>query len=141
MNTLFLKPMIAMMGVTAGVWVTLYAKRLPYLLKHQIDPQSIRTAAKMEAALPEAIHYSSYNFRNLFELPVLFYGLCLAATQLQLQSPLLVQLAWAYVVLRAVHSTIHCTYNRVTHRFAAYMLSSVVLWGMLGLVAVEVWQR
>jgi hypothetical protein len=37
-------------------------------------------------------------------------------------------LAWAFVVLRIVHSFIHCTYNRVMHRFTAYLLSSLVLW-------------
>lgn len=141
MNTLLLKPMIAMMGVTAGVWVALYAKRLPYLLTHNIDPQSIRTTELMQAALPETVHYPAYNLRNLFELPVLFYGLCLVGTQLQLQSTLLVQLAWAYVVLRAIHSVIHCTYNRVTHRFAVYGLSSMVLWTMLAMVSAAVWQH
>lgn len=140
MNTLLLKPMIAMMGVTAGVWVALYAKRLPYLLTHNIDPQSIRTTELMQAALPETVHYPSYNLRNLFELPVLFYGLCLVGTQLQMQSFVLVALAWLYVALRAVHSAIHCTYNWVTHRFAVYALSSMVLWTMLAMVSAAVWQ-
>lgn len=137
-NTEFLQPMLALMGVTAGVWVTLYAKRLPYLLRHKIDPQSIRTPERMQAVLPEQVHYPSYNLRNLFELPVLFYGVCLTASQLNLQSALLLQLSWIYVVLRALHSVIHCTYNRVTHRFAVYLLSCLVLWGLGAGVAYQV---
>jgi hypothetical protein len=126
-----IKPMLAMMGVTAGVWACLYIKRIPYLLREKIDPQSIRTPELMSAAVPEHIQYPAYNLRNLFELPVIFYGVCLIAAHLQLDSPVLLGLAWAYVVLRAIHSVIHCSYNRVTHRFAAYFLSSLVLWAML----------
>ncbi|MEC7120286.1 MAG: MAPEG family protein [Pseudomonadota bacterium] len=133
-----IKPMLAMMGVTAGVWVCLYAKRLPYLLKHQVDPQSIRTPDLMQAAVPEQAQYPAYNLRNLFELPVLFYGLCLATMQLQAETPVLLSLAWLYVALRALHSIIHCSYNRVTHRFTAYLLSSIVLWIMLAVLAYQV---
>lgn len=133
-----IKPMLAMMGVTAAVWVTLYAKRLPYLLKHQIDPQSIRTPDLMQAAVPEQVQYPAYNLRNLFELPVLFYILCLATMQLQAETPLLLGLAWLYVALRALHSMIHCSYNRVAHRFAAYFLSTIALWLMVAILAYQV---
>lgn len=133
-----IKPMLAMMGVTAAVWVALYAKRLPYLLKHQIDPQSIRTPDLMQAAVPEQVQYPAYNLRNLFELPVLFYMLCLATMQLQAETPLLLGLAWLYVGLRALHSMIHCSYNRVAHRFAAYFLSTIVLWLMVAILAYQV---
>ncbi|MFZ3193941.1 MAG: MAPEG family protein [Moraxellaceae bacterium] len=132
------KPMLAMMGVTAAVWVALYAKRLPYLLKHQIDPQSIRTPDLMQAAVPEQVQYPAYNLRNLFELPVLFYMLCLATMQLQAETPLLLGLAWLYVALRALHSMIHCSYNRVAHRFAAYFLSTIALWLMVAILAYQV---
>jgi hypothetical protein len=38
--------------------------------------------------------------------------------------------AWAYVALRALHSLIHVTYNRVTHRFLVYVASTLLLFGM-----------
>jgi hypothetical protein len=40
---------------------------------------------------------------------------------------LLVQLAWGFVVLRILHSVIHCSYNNVNHRFVAYALSCLFL--------------
>ena len=46
---------------------------------------------------------------------------------LMIQDLLLVQLSWAYVGLRYVHSLVHCTYNRVMHRFIAYAASCLVL--------------
>jgi hypothetical protein len=36
-------------------------------------------------------------------------------------------LAWTYVALRAIHSIIHLSYNRVVHRLVAYALSNFVL--------------
>jgi hypothetical protein len=48
--------------------------------------------------------------------------------------PLLV-LSWLYVALRVLHSLIHCTYNRVMHRFAVFVASMVVLfviWCIVG---------
>ena len=45
-------------------------------------------------------------------------------------------LAWSYVVLRVAHSMIHCTYNRIVHRFTAFALSNVILvalWVSLGI--------
>jgi hypothetical protein len=46
---------------------------------------------------------------------------------LLIQDPVLVRLAWGFVVLRAVHSLVHCSYNRVMHRFIAYMISCLFL--------------
>ena len=34
------------------------------------------------------------------------------------------------MALRALHSLIHVTYNRVTHRFLAYVASTLLLFGM-----------
>ena len=36
-------------------------------------------------------------------------------------------LAWFYVGLRALHSGIHLTYNKVQHRLAVFALSNVLL--------------
>jgi hypothetical protein len=49
------------------------------------------------------------------------------ATLLLIQDALLVQLAWGFVILRIVHSLIHCSYNRVMHRFIAYFISCLFL--------------
>ncbi len=45
-------------------------------------------------------------------------------------TPLSLGLAWAYVALRVVHSAIHCGYNRVMHRFYAFLASNLVLWAL-----------
>ena len=70
------------------------------------------------------------NFRNLFEVPVLFYVLCIALALNGGSTPGFVAAAWAYVGLRALHSLIHVTYNRVVHRFLVYVASTLLLFGM-----------
>ena len=37
-------------------------------------------------------------------------------------------LAWTFVALRVLHSAIHCSYNKVMHRFYAYVAGGAVLW-------------
>ena len=44
-------------------------------------------------------------------------------------------LAWIFVALRVVHSAIHCSYNKVMHRFYAYLLGGLALWALWGWLA------
>lgn len=48
--------------------------------------------------------------------------------------------AWVYVALRVVHSLIHCTYNKVVHRFAMFIASLVVLIGLWIALLMAVWR-
>ena len=58
---------------------------------------------------------------------MLFYTAVLLSLVLMIQDILLVVLAWGFVASRVVHSIIHCSYNDVNHRFAAYALSCLLL--------------
>jgi hypothetical protein len=133
------QPMVAMMGLTALVWLFMYVRRLGYMSRHGVDAQSVNTPQKMAASLPEAVEFASNNLKNLFELPVLFYALCLLLMQQGWVTPLELGAAWAFVALRAVHSLVHCTVNIVAARFAAYVLASAALWVMLARVVWRVW--
>jgi hypothetical protein len=121
-------PCAAMVGLTALVWVKLYADRLGEMRARHIDPQALATASDAAARLER--RDAADNFRNLFEVPVLFYLLCVALDLNGGSTPEFVAAAWAYVALRALHSLIHVTYNRVTHRFLVYVSSTLLLFGM-----------
>jgi len=121
-------PCAAMAGVTALVWIKLYADRLGEMRARRIDPQSLSTARAAAGRLERT--QAADNFRNLFEVPVLFYVLCIALAVTGATTPGLVVAAWAYVALRALHSAIHVSYNRVTHRFLVYVASTLLLFGM-----------
>ena len=127
-------PCAAMAGLTAVVWVKLYADRLGEMRARGIDPQAVATAR--EAAHELARTQAAENFRNLFEVPVLFYVLCAALALNGGSTSGFVAGAWAYVGLRALHSLIQVTYNRVVHRFLVYVASTLLLFGMwIGFVA------
>jgi hypothetical protein len=138
MPTAIVLPVIALVVLTAIVWVRLYVERIRELRQRRIDPQALATSALAGQTLQRV--QASDNLKNLFEVPVLFYALCAVLAMAQQVSPFFVMGAWLYVALRYIHSFIHLTYNRVTHRFAVYVLSTVilfVLWGVLGVQVVR----
>jgi hypothetical protein len=121
-------PCAAMVGLTAAVWLKLYADRLGEMRARRIAPQSVATARAAATQLERT--QAAENFRNLFEVPVLFYVLCAALSLEGGSTPGFVAAAWAYVGLRSIHSLIHVTYNRVTHRFLVYVASTLLLFAM-----------
>lgn len=130
-----LLPPVALVALTAVVWVRLYFERVGEMRARKIRPQELATSATGAGVLRNV--RAADNFRNLFEVPVLFYALCgfLAATGLA-SGPFVVA-AWLFVALRCVHSFIHITYNRVTHRFTVYVASTALLFLMWAAFAVE----
>ncbi|MDP1540224.1 MAG: MAPEG family protein [Moraxellaceae bacterium] len=135
---LILQPVVTMFLLTGIVWAYMYARRLPFILKSGINPQSIATPELLNAAIPANINNSSNNLKNLFELPVIFYALCIVLFVTASVDSTYLYAAWAFVSLRALHSLIHCTINIVNFRFTAYFVSSLVLWFMVGRFALAV---
>jgi hypothetical protein len=126
-------PAVAMALLTFAIWLRMYFTRIGEMRRLRIHPQSVATSAKASERLVDT--RAADNFRNLFELPVLFYaalGIAFAIGAVDL--PLLM-LAWLFVALRVAHSAIHCSYNRVMHRFAAYVAGGFVLWAIWGVLA------
>ena len=125
-------PLLAMVALTLAVWLRLYTVRLPEMRRSRIDPQ--RLAGSADKHLLKDTRASD-NFINLFEVPVLFYVLVLATIALGVADAWLPVLAWTFVGLRALHSLIHCSYNRVVHRFSAYALATACLFVYFGRLA------
>jgi hypothetical protein len=130
-----LLPCAALVGGTAAVWVRLYVERIGEMRARGISAQDLASSRGAKELLQNV--NAADNFRNLFEMPVLFYALCLSLAAAEAVSQFYVACAWAFVALRAVHSFIHCTYNRVMHRFVVYALSSVLLFAMWGVFAAQ----
>ena len=122
-------PLLTMVFLTFAVWVYLYALRIPETKRKKIDPDKLRTRTQVNELLTASAAPSD-NLKNLFEVPVLFYLAAMLAMVLLIQDELLVRLAWGFVILRIVHSVVHCTYNRVMHRFIAYLASCLFLFFM-----------
>ena len=117
-----------MVVLTAIVWVRLFIERIAEMKERRISPNQIATSRQAAEQLQRV--NASDNFKNLFEVPVLFYVLCIGIFITHQDSARLMLGLWLFVVLRAIHSFIHCTYNNVNHRFAAYMASTLFLFAM-----------
>lgn len=128
MRTAIFWPVIAQVALTAAIWVRMYVVRIREMRTRRIDPQTVATSRAAAGALENVA--AADNFRNLFEVPVLFYAICCVLVVADAVTPLQVSLAWAFVVLRAMHSLIHVTYNRVMHRFSVYALATVCVFAM-----------
>jgi hypothetical protein len=114
-----------MAALTFVVAVRMFRMRIGQIVREKIRLQSIATAKEAAEKLTDS--RGADNFRNLFELPVLFYlGIVIAAQTGQVNW-LTLGLAWLFVATRIVHSYIHCTYNRVKHRFYAFVASFFAL--------------
>ena len=133
-QTLIFAPMLVMVLLTFIVWLTMYFTRVNEMKSKQIHPQKVARNADLVNLLTDSANAAN-NFRNLFEIPVLFYAACLTAHVLIRVDPVLVALAWTFVILRIVHSFIQITYNRVMHRFHAYLMSAAAMWAMWIVIA------
>lgn len=132
-------PALAMVGLTFLVWIRMYVVRIGQMQRERIHPQSIAMSAQVAQRLSDT--RASDNFRNLFELPVLFYAALGAAALTGQGTTGVLVLAWLFVALRVLHSLIQCGYNKVMHRFWVYIAGALVLWALWGVIAYGWWSR
>lgn len=130
-----LLPPTALAFLTGLVWLRMGSDRLRELRTRRIHPQQVATAKQMGETLQNT--QSADHFRNLFEVPVLFYALCGFLAITRLTTLFLLACAWGYVVLRAAHAYIHLTQNKVVRRFQTFVASTIVLYVMWGIFAVR----
>ncbi len=130
-------PFLGMMLLTLAVWLYMYARRLSFLFANKIDYRKIDTPDKAAGVIPEKVACASYNLKNLFELPVLFYAICVYLYVSGSVDTLYLVAAWWFFIFRIVHSYIHCTSNNVPQRFGAYAISAIGLWFIVVRAAIQ----
>jgi hypothetical protein len=119
---------LAMVLLCFAVGGLLLVRRVREARAKRIHPQAMATSTQVAARIEDV--RAADNFRNLFEVPVLFYALVAVALATRHVPDWLVAGAWTFVVLRIAHSAIHCTYNRVFHRLAAFATGFALLVAM-----------
>ena len=129
-------PITAMVLLTIVIWILMYYRRITEIRTSRINPQRLATSSTSVDVLKNVS--ASDNLKNLLEMPVLFYMICIIVEINGLTSNLFLTLAWCYVVLRYIHSIIHVTYNRVMHRFYIYISSCLVLFSIWLLFILDV---
>ena len=130
-RTEILLPFIGVILLTLVVWLYMYFRRIFYLRRERVDLRTVDTPEKAAAVVPADVSLASHNLRNLFELPVIFYAICLYLFVSDSVDRIHLLAAWWFFAFRVIHSLIHCSYNKVEHRFAAYVLAAIALWVMV----------
>jgi hypothetical protein len=125
-NAALLTPVMVLAGWTMIILIWLYAKRVPAMSKAKIKPDDSLTQ-DLSAALPLGARQVAANYNHLLEQPPLFYAVCLAISFMGHVDVVAIYAAWAYVILRILHSLVQCTYHKVMHRWSLFMLSSLAL--------------
>jgi hypothetical protein len=124
-QTAIFGPFFATMALTGLVWVYLYAKRIPFI--QRLGDVDLSVPGEFARLSPPSVSNPSDNFKNLFEVPVLFYALCLYLFSTSQVDPGYVAAGWTFAGFRALHSAVHCTFNHVRLRFILYAASCLAL--------------
>jgi len=132
-NTSIFLPALLLMFWTLTVLLVVPIRRVKAVTQKRLTPQDFSHGESpqvpADVALPNRI------FMNLVEVPVLFYALVFMTHLTGLVNGLTLGLAWAYVVLRLVHSGIYFTYNHVGHRALVFGTSNMLVSVMICYVA------
>lgn len=126
MNSLqILQPAAVLALFTVTVLLLIPIRTAKALLAKQIKVNDLKPGVSAIALAEVSI--PNRNYMNLLELPVIFYVASLLIFVINKVDTTFLYLAWAYVVLRIIHSAIHLSYNHVLHRGLVFAVSNGVL--------------
>ena len=135
-STSIFAPFFAMIALTFVVWVYMYARRIPFIIRSKFTPEQL-SPLELARLSPPAVANPSDNLKNLFELPTVFYALVLFLYVTNHVDTRYVLAAWLFVGFRVLHSAVHCTFNFVPLRFWLYAGGALSLWFMAVRAALE----
>jgi hypothetical protein len=125
--TALLQPVMVVALLTLVITLWVLFTRIPAMVRLRIHPQKVQDTSKFKDLLPPEINRISNNYNNLFEQPTLFYAVAGVIAILGHVDMIHVYCAWAYAVIRIVHSLVQATVDIVRLRFAIFVLSWITL--------------
>ena len=107
------------------------ATRFPAIAKSGMDLSKAKPGGRgqdLDGVLPDNVQWKAHNYIHLMEQPTLFYATVMILHVAHAATPMMIGLAWAYTVLRIVHSLWQATVNTIVPvRFGLFFLSSTCL--------------
>jgi hypothetical protein len=111
--------------------------------RSKLRPLATKTGTRgqdLEGILPDSSNWPSHNYTHLMEQPTLFYATVLILAMVGAGTGLNLQLAWAYTILRILHSIWQITVNKLPVRFGLFILSTLCLLALaLNAVRATLW--
>jgi hypothetical protein len=133
MDSPILAPIVALVAWTLLIMVWMAVTRFAAMKRKGISLKGRvggRGGAALEGVVEDEVMWKSHNYMHLVEQPTLFYAIALTLAVGHAGGGYSAILAWAYVVLRVLHSLVQTTINVVTYRFILFGLSSLALAGL-----------
>jgi len=123
----FLTPVLALILWTFVMWAVMYARRIPAMNAITKNTQRFIDEPELKDQIPAKVRWAADNYNHLHEQPVVFYALMFYLHLEELTPSWILYLAWAYVIIRVVHSLVQITSNKVIARFSLFVLGSICL--------------
>ena len=119
-QNIIILPVAAQVVLTLAVLLVMVVRRQQSLKSDGKTPEDMALANDSDWQRPA--EFASRNFKNQFELPVLFYVACAFLLITRLVDTTQIALATLFVLSRIVHAAFHLTGGRVIHRGLAYIV-------------------
>ena len=116
-------PVLALILWTFTIFLIMAYGRLRFTK----NPQDAAHTKDLRGLLPDWVERTSDNYNHLFEQPVAFYTITICIAIINNFDALIVQLAWAFVILRIIHSLVQLTFNMVLVRFLLFAAGWLVI--------------
>ena len=121
-----LKPVLVLIIWTFIIFLIMAFGRVSFMN----NPQDAAESKDYKDNLPAWVNRTADHYNHLFEQPVAFYAVTLSIALINNFDILVVQLAWAYVLIRVIHSLIQLTINIVLVRFFLFASGWLIIFFM-----------
>ena len=125
-------PVLAQVLLTLVLFIVLGARKAKAIKAGKVNREQ---AALDNRVWPEYVVKVSNNIANQFEVPILFYILCVVLYSINAAGTVAIVLAWLFVASRYAHAWVHVGSNYVPVRMRLFMVGCVVLLSMLAVAA------
>jgi hypothetical protein len=127
-------PVLAQVLLTLVMFIVLGARKAKAIKAGKVNREQ---AALDNRVWPEYVVKVSNNIANQFEVPMLFYILCVVLYSINAAGTVAIVLAWLFVASRYAHAWVHVGSNYVPVRMPLFMVGCVVLLSMLAVAALK----
>jgi hypothetical protein len=133
-SKLILWPVLAQIFLILIIYAVLGARKAKAVKSGSVN---LKATALDNKAWPDDVLKVSNNIDNQFEVPIVFFVLCLLFYGIGQVDILLVSLAWAYVISRYAHAYVHVRSNYVPLRMRIFTVGCLIL---LIMTLIAVWK-
>ncbi len=122
-----LQPVVALLIWSLVMWLWMLVTRIPAMMAQKVVLDPNVPPKDLTRNLPARVRWKADNYNHLMEAPTLFYAAALVIAFADPSSEVAVLAAWAYVLLRVMHSLVQALVNHIPSRLALFVLSTVAL--------------